>query len=83
MLIFKPCSANKTKEFVRGVDFISFLSTYFGMGGRGRGMRVVKEVEADEIITKEIGLGARERAKELGIKLRVIKNESEIKNLIS
>lgn len=49
-----------------------------GMGG---GMRFVKSLNPDEVITQKIGPGAKERLKELKIKLTIIKDESKIKKL--
>jgi len=48
-----------------------------GMGG---GMRFIKSVNPDEVITQKIGPGATERLKELGIKL-TLKSEEEISDV--
>lgn len=48
----------------------------------GRGMRIIKETNTDEIIVKRIGRGARERAKELGIKVTIISADKKLTDLI-
>ncbi|MGC9149767.1 MAG: cation diffusion facilitator family transporter [Candidatus Micrarchaeia archaeon] len=55
---------------------------YFGKEERARAMRIVKASLADEVITQKIGEQAIQRLKEFGIKLRIIKTEDEIKDLI-
>ncbi|MCK4520254.1 cation diffusion facilitator family transporter [Candidatus Parcubacteria bacterium] len=50
--------------------------------GIGGGMRFIKSLNPDEVITQKIGPGATERLKELGIKLTIIKDENEIKEFL-
>ncbi len=47
----------------------------------GHGVRFVKSVEPDEIITKTIGNGAKERLKELNVKIRIIEPKTKLKDL--
>ncbi len=49
---------------------------------KGRGMRFVRSVEADEIITKKMGPGAKERAQETGIKVTIIPKDKKLKDII-
>lgn len=49
---------------------------------KGFGMRIVKSVKPDEIITKKIGPGAIKRAEELRIKVTIIEPEKKLKDLI-
>ena len=48
----------------------------------GRGMRIVKETNADEIITKRIGPGAKERAEELGIKVTIVPLDKKLAEIL-
>jgi cation diffusion facilitator family transporter len=57
---------------------------YFQEGeGTGGGMRFLKSLDPDEVVVQTIGNGAKERLKELGIKLTIIKNEQELKEILS
>lgn len=49
---------------------------------KGFGMRIVKSTKPDEIITKKIGPGAKQRAEELGIKITIIGPEKKLEDLL-
>ena len=48
----------------------------------GRGVRFIRLLMPDEIIVKKIGEGARGRLKEMGVKIRIISNEAEVKEIL-
>ncbi|MBD3360026.1 MAG: cation diffusion facilitator family transporter [Candidatus Buchananbacteria bacterium] len=47
----------------------------------GHGIRFVKSVEPDEIITKTIGNGAKQKLKDLNIKINLIKPDTKLKDI--
>jgi len=49
---------------------------------QGWGMRMVRSVKPDEIITKSIGEGARENAEGMGIKITVIQKDKKLADII-
>lgn len=55
---------------------------YFGEE-RAFGMRIVKFSQPDEIMTKKMGPGAEERAKEAGIKITFIPEEKKLPDILS
>lgn len=68
----------------RGEEIIKkqiIKNPHFETGG-GHGVRFVKSTNPDEVITQRIGFGAKERLEELGIKLTLIKEAAELKDLI-
>jgi predicted Fe-Mo cluster-binding NifX family protein len=54
---------------------------YFGLEERARAMRVVKAIMPNEIITKKIGEGAKQRLKEFGIKLTIVGEDFNINKI--
>lgn len=54
---------------------------YFARG-RGFGMRIIRDTNADEIITKRIGPGATEKAAELGIKVRIVPFDKKLADIL-
>ena len=49
----------------------------------GRGIRFIRLMMPDEVIIKSIGQGARERLKEMGIKIRIVSDETEIEKILT
>ena len=49
----------------------------------GRGMRFIRLMMPDEVIIKNIGQGARENLEEMGIKIRIISDETEIEEILT
>jgi len=54
---------------------------YFGIEERARAMRVIKAVMPDEVITKRIGDTAKQRLKEMGIKLTIVGEDFDINKI--
>ena len=54
---------------------------YFGLKERARGMRIVKALMPDEVITKKIGESAKQRLKEFGIKLTIVGEDFNINKI--
>ncbi len=54
---------------------------YYGPEG-GHGVKFIRSVLPDEVIVKNIGEGAKERLMEMGVKVRIVSDEAEIKEII-
>jgi len=54
---------------------------YFGLEEKARGMRIVKALMPNEIITKKIGEGAKQRLREFGIKLTIVGEDFDINKI--
>ena len=62
------------KKFIKNPYFIT---------GRGHGIRFVKSIKADRIITQEIGQNARNRLAEMKIELKIVPSETKIEEVLN
>ena len=74
-------SGDKDKESNKILEKQLIKNPYFTPEA-GSGMKVVKIARADEIITKKIGPGACQRAKEMGVKVTIIGPEKKLSDVL-
>ena len=61
------------KEIIKNPYFVT---------GRGYGVRFVRAIGADQVITSQIGHGARERLREMGVEIQIVPENSEIEEIV-
>ena len=59
-----------------------FVENPYFIAGRGHGMRFVKSIEADRVITQEIGQNAKDKLAEMEIELKVVSENIKIGEIL-